>query len=946
MIVGRQMSASRSVLLASLLSLVIALIAISPVFAHSNLVRSDPPPNSVLPASPKQVTLVFTEEVEPQFSEASVLDATGRKVDKGYSVDSKDHRVMIVGLPELQAGVFTVVWKALSAVDGHATSGSFPFGVGDVTIKEEQRQKSDNANAALPQPLEVLVRWANFLAQTIIMGGIIFALFVWLPSTSEASLRLTGSSGDIALRGLDRITRAIRFSVVFALVAAAMSLLLQASIIAGTLSLESLTRSALGILSSTRFGTVWISRLLAILIILYVVGTLGKSAKARIPWIVALILGGILLLTSSLISHNAATAPSPIVNTVSDWVHLVAVSAWVGGLFHFALTLRVKGSGSDLGATGKLATLLLRRFSSVAVVSLGMIGVTGLYSVWLEVGSLTALFSTNYGFILLTKLSLIAPIVALGALNQFVVFDRITKGVSKPSGQSRNILQQLGRFHLSLKTEAALGIIVLVVVGALTAVSPASQILASSPARNEPEPLVMRAYSEGVNFTLRVSPLRVGVNQFEISLTDSQGRPIPDVQVVTAKFKFLDRDTGEATATAEKKTIDRYYIEGTYLSFPGRWRLELSAKRTQGYDAIVRFEIKVPSLALRFLELSLPAKDSSPYGISIDGSGNVWFTETGIGKIAKFDPKTESLQEFALPRTGTRPLMLTIDRNGLIWMTETQYSLIVSFNPKTEAFKEFRIPTEGAVPGAIIADPQGNIWFTEEIAGNVGLLIPSTGKVVEFAVPTSDSIPIGITVDSKGYVWFTEAKAGKIGRLDPSTGRIEEYQPATPAKLEAPTVIVNGPDGAIWFTEHSGNRITRLDPEKRAFNSYVVPNDKAFPYGMAFGQSGRLWYVEHIGNAIGTLDTTSGTFESFSIPTPNSDVQLMAVDGSGNVWFPLPAGNKLSVLTPPNSGLQIRLVPDPAPFTNLILALATVTVVATVAAYTLGQRRMKHKAGL
>src|SRR5208282_168347 len=106
-----------AILIAVTLLLLVGLVI--PVYAHANLIRSDPPSNSVLSTSPRQIKLYFTEQVDPKLSGAKVYDSTGKEVDTGFSVDPSDATLIIVTLPTLPSGVYTVSWHAISAVDGH-----------------------------------------------------------------------------------------------------------------------------------------------------------------------------------------------------------------------------------------------------------------------------------------------------------------------------------------------------------------------------------------------------------------------------------------------------------------------------------------------------------------------------------------------------------------------------------------------------------------------------------------------------------------------------------------------------------------------------------------------------------------------------------------------------------------------------------------------------------
>ena len=97
--------------------------------AHAFLDHASPRVGSVVERAPAQVSLWFTQELEPAFSSVRVLDASGKQVDaKDKQLDAKDASIMRVSLPPLPPGKYRVVWRALS-IDTHATDGNFTFEV-------------------------------------------------------------------------------------------------------------------------------------------------------------------------------------------------------------------------------------------------------------------------------------------------------------------------------------------------------------------------------------------------------------------------------------------------------------------------------------------------------------------------------------------------------------------------------------------------------------------------------------------------------------------------------------------------------------------------------------------------------------------------------------------------------------------------------------------------
>jgi copper transport protein len=149
----------------------------------------------------------------------------------------------------------------------------------------------------------------------------------------------------------------------------------------------------------------------------------------------ALVMGAISIFASSANSHNAGVSFLPSVAVFIDWLHFMAVSTWIGGLFYISAVLlsairyrsyitRTK-TKTHTAKTSDLIVyylaILLPRFSLIATVSLGVIGISGLYMGWIQLHSFNNLLATPYGNILVIKLSAISPLVILGAYHQLKV---------------------------------------------------------------------------------------------------------------------------------------------------------------------------------------------------------------------------------------------------------------------------------------------------------------------------------------------------------------------------------------------------------------------------------------------------------------------------------------------------------------------------------------------
>ncbi len=96
--------------------------------AHAFLQTASPAVGSTVQPSPGEVSIGFTQDVEPAFSVIAVQDASGASVSAGAAHLGGDGAHLAVALKPLAAGTYTVRWRVTS-VDTHKTEGSFSFTV-------------------------------------------------------------------------------------------------------------------------------------------------------------------------------------------------------------------------------------------------------------------------------------------------------------------------------------------------------------------------------------------------------------------------------------------------------------------------------------------------------------------------------------------------------------------------------------------------------------------------------------------------------------------------------------------------------------------------------------------------------------------------------------------------------------------------------------------------
>jgi copper resistance protein D len=214
------------------------------------------------------------------------------------------------------------------------------------------------------------------------------------------------------------------------------------------------------VLTDTQFGQAWLARLAAGVLLAALVlfskaaGLLKRSLELTLA---AAFAGGV-----AFGGHAVGTpGPAGAVHLAGDILHIIAASAWVGGLLPYGLYLRAM---SDLLSKNSRRSVqdTTHRFSNLGVVSVLTILITGILNTVNLVGSAHALVYTDYGRTLMTKVTLFFAMVAIASINRIVLTPRIP---------DRDAINALRRNSL---IEASLGLAILCIVAALGTMPPAS----------------------------------------------------------------------------------------------------------------------------------------------------------------------------------------------------------------------------------------------------------------------------------------------------------------------------------------------------------------------------------------------------------------------------------------------------------------------------------------
>jgi putative copper export protein len=219
-------------------------------------------------------------------------------------------------------------------------------------------------------------------------------------------------------------------------------------------------------LTMTQSGKVWVLRefyggVLALVIFWF---ARNKASLKAIRLVFLFVLP--LVASRSFTSHAVAVRDDTLVAVAVDATHFIATGLWGGGLLALFWVLYRGTKRMNLPLAWAAETV--RRFSRLALGSVPIIFVTGLYQSWIQVGTLNALVRTDYGRVLVIKLALVVGMVGLGALNLLSTRPRLLQATQQNGDELAVAQKALAR----IGAESFLALLVFFVTGLLTVLPP------------------------------------------------------------------------------------------------------------------------------------------------------------------------------------------------------------------------------------------------------------------------------------------------------------------------------------------------------------------------------------------------------------------------------------------------------------------------------------------
>ncbi len=310
-----------------------------------------------------------------------------------------------------------------------------------------------------------------------------------------------------------------------------------------------------------------------------------------------------------------------------------------------------------------------------------------------------------------------------------------------------------------------------------------------------------------------------------------------------------------------------------------------------------------------------------PGSLAIDSEGNVLVANHSAGVLSKFSPTGIPAEATGIAGAGLRASYgIAIDGSDNVWVTNTQ-SVTAANNHHNGSVSEFSSTgielsgygyTGGGVfyPLAVAADSTGAIWIADYGSSSASLLANDGTAISGGSGYGNSALPFtsAVAVDASHNAWF--AVQGAAVRVTP-TGAVSSFP-----CCNGPAGIAIDLAGDVWVADYSASAVVELAPTGTVLHRTTVLGGNGGPQGIAIDGAGNVWAGNYLGNSLVELSGSSAAVVSpsqgYGRDAPLSEPYGLGIDAGGSVWIANAGSNTLTQLVGLASPIKTPLLGPPA----------------------------------
>jgi hypothetical protein len=324
-------------------------------------------------------------------------------------------------------------------------------------------------------------------------------------------------------------------------------------------------------------------------------------------------------------------------------------------------------------------------------------------------------------------------------------------------------------------------------------------------------------------------------------------------------------------------------------------------------------------------------------GVAVDGSGNIYVTDSCNGRVQKFDSSGAFLTKWGSAGTGDGQFggcgqfQIAVDGSGNVYVADSWNNRVEKFDSSGTFLTKWGSFGSGDgqfyAPSGIAVDGSGNVYVADPGNSRVQKFDSSGAFLTKWGSygtgPGQMWDPYGIAVDGSGNVYVADTTNHRVEKWDSSGNFVTQWGSYGTGNGQFQGVYGVAVDGSgnVYIPDAGLGRVQKFDSSGDLLTKWGSPGtgdgQLAYPLGVAVDGSGNVYVA----------DTSNSRIQKFAptvpvAPDAPSSVVAAAGDGSARMsWLAPddPGGAAISgyTITPHDLSTNSNGTPVPASGTNV-----------------------------
>ncbi len=281
--------------------------------------------------------------------------------------------------------------------------------------------------------------------------------------------------------------------------------------------------------------------------------------------------------------------------------------------------------------------------------------------------------------------------------------------------------------------------------------------------------------------------------------------------------------------------------------------------------------------AINLIDVQVPIPTStlsSPYGVAVDGSGNVYIADTGNNRVIKETLSGTTYTESTVVATGlSSPNSVAVDGIGNVYIGDTGNNRILKETLSGDTYTQSIVDGTLSDPQSIAADSIGNVYVADTGNNRVLEETLSGSTYTQSTIPTSIlNLPLSIAVDAAGVIYISDHGNNRVIKEIPAGGSYTERVVVASPGLYG--IAVDG-NSSVYIYDPFGLHILKETPSGGTYTiDYAPIGYLNAPQSIAVDSSGNIYVANSGLNQILEAKASGGNFGMVNIGSSSTQMPV------------------------------------------------------------------------